>query len=39
MLQKKPVKIQALSMVFMVKIGIITRLAYGRCLRFCRFAG
>lgn len=39
MLQKKPVKIQALSMVFMLKIGVITRLAYGRCLLLCRFAG
>lgn len=39
MLQKKPVKIQALSMVFMLKVGVITRLGYGRCLRPFRFAG
>ncbi len=39
MLQKKPVKIQALSMVFMLKTDAITRLGYGRCLRLCRFAG
>jgi len=39
MLQKKPVKIQALFMVFMLKTDAITRLGYGRCLRPFRFAG
>ena len=39
MLQKKPVKIQALFIVFMLKTDAITRLGYGRGPRLCRFAG